>query len=53
MMRNELETAARAPHRETIEPCKKALADAKVTPADIQNVILVGGMTRMPAVIRR
>jgi molecular chaperone DnaK len=27
-----------------------ALADAKLSPADIQNVILVGGMTRMPAV---
>jgi molecular chaperone DnaK len=36
----------------TLEPCRKALADAKVTPADIQNVVLVGGMTRMPAVQR-
>jgi molecular chaperone DnaK len=34
----------------TLEPCKKALEDARVTPADIHNVILVGGMTRMPAV---
>ncbi len=34
----------------TLEPCRKALADARVTPADIQNVVLVGGMTRMPAV---
>jgi molecular chaperone DnaK len=34
----------------TLEPCQKALADAKLTPADIHNVILVGGMTRMPAV---
>ncbi len=34
----------------TLEPCKKALDDAKLTPADIHNVILVGGMTRMPAV---
>jgi molecular chaperone DnaK len=34
----------------TLEPCKKALDDAKLTPADIQNVVLVGGMTRMPAV---
>jgi molecular chaperone DnaK len=34
----------------TLEPCKKALADAKLTPADIHTVILVGGMTRMPAV---
>jgi molecular chaperone DnaK len=36
----------------TLEPCRKALADATVTPADIQNVVLVGGMTRMPAVQR-
>ncbi|HSQ61748.1 MAG TPA: molecular chaperone DnaK [Polyangiaceae bacterium] len=36
----------------TLEPCKKALADAKLTPADIHNVVLVGGMTRMPAVQR-
>jgi molecular chaperone DnaK len=34
----------------TLDPCKKALDDAKLTPTDIQNVILVGGMTRMPAV---
>jgi molecular chaperone DnaK len=34
----------------TLDPCKKALDDAKLTPADIQNVVLVGGMTRMPAV---
>jgi molecular chaperone DnaK len=34
----------------TIEPCKKALADAKMTVADIEEVILVGGMTRMPMV---
>src|SRR6201998_2366723 len=34
----------------TLEPCQKALGDAKLTPADIHNVILVGGMTRMPAV---
>jgi molecular chaperone DnaK len=36
----------------TLEPCKKALADAKLTPNDIHNVVLVGGMTRMPAVIK-
>ncbi len=34
----------------SLEPCKRALRDAKLTPADIHNVILVGGMTRMPAV---
>lgn len=34
----------------TIEPCKKALKDAKLSASDIDEVILVGGMTRMPAV---
>ena len=34
----------------TIEPCRKALKDAGKTPADIDEVVLVGGMTRMPAV---
>ncbi len=34
----------------TVEPCKKAMADAGVTAGQIDEVILVGGMTRMPAV---
>lgn len=34
----------------TLAPCKAALADAKLTIAQIDNVILVGGMTRMPLV---
>ena len=34
----------------TLEPCKKALKDAKFSVGDINEVILVGGMTRMPAV---
>ena len=34
----------------TIEPCKKALKDAGVSVNDIAEVILVGGMTRMPAI---
>ena len=35
----------------TMEPCKAALKDAGVTAADIDEVVLVGGMTRMPKVI--
>ena len=35
----------------TEEPCKKALKDAKLEAKDIDEVIMVGGMTRMPAVI--
>ena len=34
----------------TIEPCKKALADAGLKASDIDEVVLVGGMTRMPMV---
>jgi molecular chaperone DnaK len=37
----------------TAEPCKKALADAGLTKSDIDEVILVGGMTRMPLVQKR
>ena len=36
----------------TIEPCKKALGDAGVTAKDVDEVVLVGGMTRMPKVIQ-
>lgn len=34
----------------TLGPCRQALADAKLSPSDIDEVILVGGMTRMPKV---
>jgi molecular chaperone DnaK len=34
----------------TVGPCKQALADAKLKPSNIDEVILVGGMTRMPAI---
>ena len=35
----------------TIDPCKAALKDAGLSPGEIDEVILVGGMTRMPKVI--
>jgi molecular chaperone DnaK len=35
----------------TTGPCEKALKDAKKSPKDIDEVVLVGGMTRMPAVV--
>jgi molecular chaperone DnaK len=50
MTRVELELLTGELVERTLEPCKKALEDAKLTPTDIHNVILVGGMTRMPAV---
>jgi molecular chaperone DnaK len=34
----------------SVEPCKKALADAGVTPSQIDEVVLVGGSTRIPKV---
>lgn len=34
----------------TLDPCKKALADAGLSAKDIDDVVLVGGMTRMPKV---
>ena len=37
----------------TIDPCKKALKDAGLKPNEVDEVILVGGMTRMPKVIEK
>jgi Fe-S protein assembly chaperone HscA len=37
----------------TLGPCRRALADAGLTPADIDEVVLVGGSTRVPLVRRR
>lgn len=37
----------------TVEPCKKALKDADLELDDINEVLLVGGMTRMPAVVKK
>jgi molecular chaperone DnaK len=34
----------------SVEPCKKAMADAGVKPSDIDEVVLVGGQTRMPKI---
>ncbi len=37
----------------TVEPCEKALKDAGLKASEIDEVVLVGGMTRMPAVIEK
>ena len=37
--------------QKTIGPCQNALKDAGLKPAEIQEVVLVGGMTRMPKVV--
>ena len=36
---------------DTVTPCKKAISDAGVKPSEIDEIILVGGMSRMPRVI--
>ncbi|HEY4157321.1 MAG TPA: Hsp70 family protein, partial [Polyangiaceae bacterium] len=50
LKRSELEILTRDLIERTIDACKAVLADAKVTPAGIGQIVLVGGMTRMPAV---
>ncbi|GAB3441350.1 molecular chaperone DnaK [Insolitispirillum peregrinum] len=50
MTRAKLESLVEDLIQRTIEPCRKALADAGVKQSDIDEVILVGGMTRMPKV---
>ncbi len=48
--RADLEKMVESLIKRTLDPCKKALADAGVKAADIAEVVLVGGMTRMPRV---
>ncbi|KAK3990015.1 heat shock 70 kDa protein [Cladorrhinum sp. PSN332] len=50
LSRSQLEALMEPLIKRTFEPVKKALKDANVTSKDIQEVILVGGMTRMPKV---
>ncbi len=50
LTRSELEDLTRVIVARTREHCRRALADAKVEPKDLDQVILVGGQTRMPLV---
>lgn len=50
LSRQELEMVARPIIEKTRKACENALADANLTPRDIDEVVLVGGSTRMPAV---
>ncbi len=52
MKRSELEILTRDLVERTMTACAAALADAKVAASQIDQVVLVGGMTRMPAVQR-
>ena len=53
MTRSDLEKLTADLIEKTVQPCKKALKDAKLDVKDINEVLLVGGMTRMPAVIKK
>ena len=48
--RSDLERLVEDLIQRTLEPCRKAMADAGVKAAQIDEVVLVGGMTRMPKV---
>lgn len=50
MTRSKFEQLVNDLLQRTVEPCKRALANAKMSPNDIDEVILVGGSTRIPRV---
>lgn len=50
LSRAKFEQLAASLIQRTLEPCKKALADANMNPSQIDEVILVGGSTRIPAI---
>ncbi len=50
LTRSQFEQLADKLIQATLEPCKKALSDAGIQPSDIDEVILVGGSTRIPAI---
>ncbi len=50
LTRQELEQLVEALIQRTLEPCRLALSDAKLEPKDIDEVLLVGGQTRMPRI---
>lgn len=53
LTRGKFEELVRDLVERTIEPCQKALKDAKLAPAGITKVLLVGGQTRSPIIINR
>jgi len=50
LSRSKFETIVESIVKRTVEPCKKALKDADVAQKDVGEVLLVGGMSRMPKV---
>ena len=53
LTRSKLESIVNHLVERSIEPCQKALKDAGITADKIDDVVLVGGMTRMPSVVQR
>lgn len=52
MTRSKMEELVGELVEKTLEPVKKALADAKLATSDINEIVMVGGMTRMPLVLQ-
>lgn len=50
MTRSQLEKLVGSLIQRTVKPCEKALQDAEIAKSDLKDIILVGGMTRMPKV---
>ncbi|MEM7072129.1 MAG: molecular chaperone DnaK [Pseudomonadota bacterium] len=53
LTRAKLESLVEALVARTIKPCEKALKDAGLKPGEIDEIVLVGGMTRMPLVAQQ
>ena len=53
LSRRQLETLTKELVERTVGPCKQVLADAELEASEIDDVLLVGGQTRMPMVIER
>jgi molecular chaperone DnaK len=51
LTRSKLEQLTNDLTEKTIQPVKQAIKDAKLKPSDINEIVMVGGMTRMPAVV--
>lgn len=51
LLRSQFESLVGPLVQRTVDPCRKALSDAGVKASEIDEVILVGGMTRMPRVV--
>lgn len=50
-LRSQFESLVAPLVQRTVGPCKKALSDAGIKPGEVNEVILVGGMSRMPRVV--